>query len=161
MARRRLEPGADKTTEELIHEAGLGAVVIALATKPELLAALVAHLGDVELLRHELGRKTLELSRLRGEQAAAAAARAPQLPPAMREADLTIPRPASELAHLLGVRRQSLDESAVRPNGRIERIEAVVPGSNARYLYRLRPGHPVQPQRAGESGAQAPHTADR
>lgn len=116
----------DKTTEQIIHEAGLGGVVVALAShnKMEELAQLVAHLQHYKTL--------MEDAAIEQELAA--------LPAGMTEPDLRMPRPAAELAAILGITRQTLYDSASRPNGgrrQIQRVSTVVPGSNARYLYYL------------------------
>jgi hypothetical protein len=131
-----------KTTEELIHEAGLGSVIAAVIHRPELCAQIVAHLGEVEAIRLEHARLLSEFKEKRSQESTAHREVAP-LCPAMREADLTVPRPARELAMLLGITLSSLYESSKRPAGRIERIEAHIPRSNARHLYRVRPSQKV------------------
>ena len=151
------EAARQRTTERLIHEAGLGPLVAHLAVegRSDLTALLVAHLHEVE----RMARRLVEL----GD--AQAQARRINLPPAMSEADLTIPRPAVELAALLGISRTRVADEARAGRGRIERIEADLPGSNGRYLYRctgagnlrMGRGRPARQDRAGgeESGAQA------
>lgn len=118
----KLTKRSSLTTEEIIHTSGLGGVVVALAAhgKTEELAQLVAHLQHF---------RALLVSAADGPVV---------LPPAMSEPDLSTPRPASELAALLGIRPQSLLEACKRAGGGqrgIKRVEALVPGSNARYLY--------------------------
>lgn len=149
------------SVEELIHAAGLGGVVVALATKPEPLAQLVAHLQEVERLRHELLLEREFVSRLTGRASGDDTemdARLAGLAPAMLEPDLSLPRPLGELALLLGISRQAVIASSHRPGGRIERIQALVPGSNARYLYKVRADAARAEQHtAGEESAPTPH----
>ena len=119
------------TTERLIHEAGLGELVVHLsaAGRPELVAPLIAHLHSYQKIKARLH----ELQQEQAEQRAV-------LPPAMREAqDLTLWRPCEELSRLLGVTQQTIVRSSTRPLGRYERTTVQVPGSNMRWLYRVKP----------------------
>ena len=62
------------------------------------------------------------------------------MPPAMREVqDLTLWRPCEELSRLLGVTPQTIVRSSTRPLGMYERTSVQVPGSNMRWLYRVKP----------------------